>query len=389
MSMKNRMRGSLVLLCLAACSGNGSAPEPVESTPYGRPVRALWSAEADPAAHDPVRFAEEALPPTIRRTPIHVPGRLPIALSWGGFLYAHDGDLVCSDDLSGEILWRVPLVSSKLQAGGCRDTIVLLEDRRMRLLSKEGKEIASREGAPDGAVLYTTPTRAYVLTPELVAAYHPGTLSQAWQWRATEGLRFLNLVAGDDRVAVEYFSESVNHHETALLRFENGAVRHRFLGRALGWHQDRFFVLRDWTREVWMWSDVNGEYLDSRRLDSFDGRAMDVLDGKVLYSGLNRYFTEPAFRVTKEGGGPAPEEIRTVREVQLESLWRHPLNGEGRLAGNYFLDLTRDTVLVRWAWDGELLFDLRAAAGIQGVAVGPRAMAIVTWDGRIGAYRLR
>lgn len=357
MSKMNRMSRAWVLLFLAACGG---APEPrdVEVVPHTAPSDLLWSAESE-----------------------GLYGTLPS----GEFLFGQDGDLLCADGLTGEIRWRADADLLGLQAGSCRDTILILQGNELRAL-REGREIARRGGVAKGSVLHTTSSRAYVFAPEVVAAFDPATLEMAWRWEATDGLRFEGLLASDDRIAIGYITESQGLHETALLRFENGQIRYRFLGHAIGWHGNRFHVYRDRTREVWVWNDDTGEYLESRRLD---GRVLGLLEGKLLYSVINRYFSEPAFRVTTEGGGPAPQEIRTVREVQLESMWRQPLEGTGRLQGLLFTDTTARGVVVRWAWDGAPLFEVKTRAGVDRVEVGRRAIAIRTNDGRIEVYRLR
>lgn len=359
-----------MLVILASC---GSAERSADVRPLGGDLALMWSAEA-------------TLAPRLRTQP--PPLLLPAAFPWGDMLYAKGGEIVCADDLTGRVRWTAEAdTGSAIQAAACREEVAVLEPGTgLRTFSRDGRQLGAWATAELDSALLATPGRIYVAEGDRLHAFEPATVRRVWTWRAPPGQAFLGAAASEENVAVNVFSDQGPQGETFALDFHAGTPRGRLLGRTLGWHEGRHFVWREKLSEVWIRDSLTGAYLGVRKLDSPEGAVL-LHEGEALYASVNRYFTEGVARISADGARELPQEVSAVREMQREGAWRQPWVGGARLDGEILTDVRPDRITAVGARDGALHWELKAASGIRGFAVGPRCVVVLTGDGRVSCYR--
>lgn len=368
--MKSTMKRPVLLVLLAAC---GSSPPRAVETVQGHELEALWSGECD-------------LFPRQEGTPEQT---LPVALPWGSVLYARDGRVVCAEDTTGRALWSVEADTGEIiQAGACREEVAILESGgRLRTFSLDGRLLARIGSTARGLHLVTAADRLYLFDSLGVDAYDPVSLRHLWSWRALTEFECRRIRVDGCDVAVEAVGRPGLHVETFLLDFDSGGPRSRSLGRCLGWHAGRVHLVRG--EELWVRDGRTGTLVEVRRLDRFDGRGAVLHEGKAIYSSRNRYFTGGRFRVGRGGATETPQSVDEVRELEREGEWRRPLDGEIRLLGDVVFDAGDRRLTAYRAGDGAMLWEASVPSGIRGFGLGPRALFVVSGDGRITALRHR
>ncbi len=387
-----RAVGTLLALLLGGCAATGESTGEAEE---GGIVLSLnlvpsWTREVDTEGA-PVRFfSRKVYRPSDRPTPLRFRAQPPVALPWGDLLCIREGNLVCLDASTGEQKWSSEAETGDwLQVAVYGPRIVVYQGSgRMQIFTADGKSMGERE-VMSGSLLESDGERLYLLSPSGVQAFSPVSLREIWSWLPSGRFKFLSMVTGKNRLAVEYYNPSFHHHETALLDVETGLIRHRFLGKALGWSGEVFYGLNDRDREIRGWSDRSGKYLSSRELNGFDGRAIFFTDGDVLWSAENRYYTPAVTRVGLGGATQVPSRSELRSEIQREGRWQVPFEGKAVLLNGVLFDLFRSGVRGWDVSDGRLLYEIGLPEEPERVTLGPGHLYVLLRSGTLHAFAIR